>query len=124
MNLSQIVGACIAVIVAGMPAVLALLKISQLHVLVNSRLTELLRVSAATARAEGQLEGQAGTSDLRDTLNTLNARVDVLLEERNGLLVQITDMREHQIAVFERLEQARCNPGDKPRQSEAPDAPG
>jgi hypothetical protein len=55
-NFEQIIGACIAVIVAGLPAVLALLKINSLHVMVNSRITELLETTRRLAKAEGILE--------------------------------------------------------------------
>jgi hypothetical protein len=40
-------------------AVTALLKIRQLHVLVNSRLTELLALTAKSSKAEGVKEGKA-----------------------------------------------------------------
>jgi hypothetical protein len=53
-----IVGACLAVITAGMPAVLALLKIKELHVLVNSRLTELIAMTATANLAQGKTEGR------------------------------------------------------------------
>jgi hypothetical protein len=36
---------------------LAVRKVGQLHVIVNSRLTELLMVSKASSRAEGKAEG-------------------------------------------------------------------
>ena len=38
-SMEQIIGAVNAVIVAGMPAMIALLKIRELHILVNSRLS-------------------------------------------------------------------------------------
>ena len=53
-----VVGAIIAVITAGMPAMLALLKIKELHVLVNSRLSELIEATAKASHSAGQLEGR------------------------------------------------------------------
>jgi len=57
-SLEQIIGATIAVIVAGMPAMLALLKIKELHVLINSRLSELIEATAKASHSAGQLEGR------------------------------------------------------------------
>ena len=53
-----IVGGIIAIITAGMPAILALLKIRELHVLVNSRITELLEATKRMAVAEGEIVGR------------------------------------------------------------------
>lgn len=44
-----------AAIIAAIPSVIALFKLHELHVTLNSRLTELLR----TTRAEGVSEGKA-----------------------------------------------------------------
>ena len=57
-TIEQIIGAAIAVIVAGMPAMLALLKIKELHVLINSRLSELIQSTARASHSAGQLEGR------------------------------------------------------------------
>ncbi|MGO8897094.1 MAG: hypothetical protein ACLQU5_01905 [Isosphaeraceae bacterium] len=57
-SLEQIIGATIAVIVAGMPALIALLKIKELHILINSRLSELLLSTAKASHSAGQLEGR------------------------------------------------------------------
>jgi cell division septum initiation protein DivIVA len=57
-SIEQITGAAVAVIVAGMPAMLALLKIKELHVLVNSRLSELIQSTAKASHSAGQLEGR------------------------------------------------------------------
>jgi biopolymer transport protein ExbB/TolQ len=53
-----VVGAIIAIITAGMPAMLALLKIKELHVLINSRLSELIQSTAKASHTAGQLEGR------------------------------------------------------------------
>jgi hypothetical protein len=55
-SFEQIIGSCLAVILAILPAIL--LKINQLHVLVNSRLTELLEVTRDAAKTEGIVEGR------------------------------------------------------------------
>ncbi len=55
-SFEQIVGSCLAIILTVMPAIL--FKISQLHVMVNSRLTQLLEVTRAAARSEGIVEGR------------------------------------------------------------------
>jgi hypothetical protein len=57
-SMEQIIGATIAVIVAGMPAMIALLKIKELHVLINSRLSELIESTAKASHSAGQLEGR------------------------------------------------------------------
>ena len=54
----QMTGAVIAVVVAGMPAMIALLKIKELHVLINSRLSELIEATAKASHSAGQLEGR------------------------------------------------------------------
>ncbi len=53
-----VVGALIAVITAGMPAMLALLKLKELHVLINSRLSELIEATAKASHSAGQIEGR------------------------------------------------------------------
>ena len=57
-SLEQIVGAFVAVVVAGMPAMIALIKIKELHILINSRLTELIASTAKASHSAGQLEGR------------------------------------------------------------------
>lgn len=56
--IGAVVGGCVAVITAGMPAMVALLKINELHVLINSRLTQLLEKTEAMASAQGQIVGR------------------------------------------------------------------
>lgn len=57
-SIEQIIGAAIEVIVAGMPAIIALLKIKELHVLINSRLSALIEATAKASHTAGQLEGR------------------------------------------------------------------
>ena len=49
MSFDQIVGGAVAVIVAGMPAMIALLKINRLHVIVNSRVEKLIEATSQVA---------------------------------------------------------------------------
>jgi hypothetical protein len=62
MNTSQIiaavVGAFVAVITAGMPAMIALLKIQELHVMINSRLSQLIEAAKAVSLAQGEIAGR------------------------------------------------------------------
>ena len=57
-SLEQMIGAAIAVIVAGMPAIIALLKLKELHILINSRLSQLVEATAKASHSAGQLEGR------------------------------------------------------------------
>jgi hypothetical protein len=57
-SLEQIIGGAIAVIVAGMPAMIALLKIRELHILVNGRLSQWMEATVKAAHLAGQLEGR------------------------------------------------------------------
>jgi hypothetical protein len=56
--MEQIIGAVNAVIVAGMPAMIALLKIRELHILVNSRLSQWIEATAKVSHLAGRLEGR------------------------------------------------------------------
>ena len=94
MSLEQIIGACIAVIVAGMPAVIALLKIQELHFAVNSQLTAFIaatkeqsevRLEAIKEQAEDRIkatkmESDCHLTDLRKELEGVRNRNDQLLD--------------------------------------------
>ncbi len=58
MSQEQFIGGIVVVVVAGMPAMLALLKIRELHVLINSRLTQLIEATAKASHSAGQMEGR------------------------------------------------------------------
>lgn len=58
---NAVVAGIVSIVIAGMPAMLALLKIRELHVLINSRMDELLRVAKDLAHAQGLAEGIATT---------------------------------------------------------------
>jgi predicted transcriptional regulator len=90
MNTLEAVVACIlSVIAAATPAVLALFKIQQLHVIVNSRLTELLMVSKAAAMAEGKAEGSLTGDDIVNRLENLSRRLDTVADQREELLTLV-----------------------------------
>jgi hypothetical protein len=73
MSFEQIIGGCIAVIVSGMPAMVALLKIRELHLAVNSSLAAFI---AAT-----KLESDARFQDLKRELEGVRHRNDQLLDQ-------------------------------------------
>ena len=86
MSIEEITGACLAVIVTGLPAILALLKIRELHILVNSRMTELTRSIAAASHSEGKAEGviegrEAGATDASQLLEYAGTSAKKLLDE-------------------------------------------
>jgi len=56
--MEHIIGAVNAVIVAGMPAMIALLKIRELHILVNSRLSQWIEATDKVSHLAGRLEGR------------------------------------------------------------------
>ena len=79
MSYEQILGGCIAVIVAGMPAMIALLKINQLHIAVNSRMDKFIdatliqsreREAASLIQSEDSVARIAHSRDLLMTQNT------------------------------------------------------
>lgn len=53
------IAALVVGLISAMAAVVATIKIKELHVLVNSRLTELLKTSGLLERSEGKAEGRA-----------------------------------------------------------------
>ena len=55
----EIIAGIATIVMAGMPSILALLKISELHVMINSRMDELLKVARELAHAQGLAEGKA-----------------------------------------------------------------
>ena len=57
-SLEQIIGGAVAVIVAGMPAMIALFKIRELHILINGRLSAWIEATVKSAHLAGQLEGR------------------------------------------------------------------
>jgi hypothetical protein len=78
LNLSfeQIVGGMVAVIMAGMPAMIALLKIQSLHLAVNSRLEEFI---AATKRQNDAIIANL-KDQLREAQNESQRRYELLIK--------------------------------------------
>ncbi len=56
---NEIITGIMTFVMAGMPAMLALLKIRELHVMINSRMDELLKVAKELAHAQGLAEEKA-----------------------------------------------------------------
>jgi len=77
MALEQIIGACVAVIVAGSPAMVALLKIDKLHISVNSRMDKFI---AATA------------TESKDRLAELLQSRDLLIKQNELLIEQLGEI--------------------------------
>ena len=82
MSLEQIVGACIAVIVAGMPAMLAVLKINTLHLAVNSRMDAF--IAATKVATEDRFR------DLKAELQEVKHRNEQLLDQIGELMKIVT----------------------------------
>jgi len=86
MSLEQIIGGCIAVITAGMPAVIALLKIDKLYVSVNSRMDKF--IAATLHESESRL---AALSQSRDLLVKQNEQ---LIEQLGEIAKRIEKLHE------------------------------
>jgi hypothetical protein len=91
MSFEQILGSCVAVIVAGMPAVLALLKIDHLHLLINSRFDKFIS-STATAAAD-RLDAVVADRDVIRAQNTQLIDQISELAKQIDTLAQIVDRR-------------------------------
>ncbi|MGZ5973768.1 MAG: hypothetical protein ACXWPK_10195 [Isosphaeraceae bacterium] len=84
MSLDQIIGACVAVIVAGMPAMVALLKIKELHIAVNSALSAFIAATKQQAEeriAATKLESDVHFQDLKREIELVRHRNDQLLDQ-------------------------------------------
>jgi hypothetical protein len=92
MSFETIIGGCIAVIVAGMPAIIALLKIKELHLAVNSRMDKFI------AATELQTE---------DRLTCLTRTRDLLLAENRQLLDQVHELIQYIEILSKANEHAR-----------------
>lgn len=49
----------IVALIASIPSVLALLEVKKVHILINSRMDELLKLTKVASKAEGVVEGRA-----------------------------------------------------------------
>jgi len=102
-----VAAAIIAIITAGMPAVLALMKIKELHVLINSRLSQLIESTAKASHSAGQLEGRdegrkaAEIESANIIVNATDLAKKLLAEAANKARVVIAEAAEkaHQIVT-------------------------
>ena len=90
----QMFGGIVAVIVAGMPAMIALMKIKELHVLINSRLSELIEATAKASHSEGQMEGR---KDGRDLVDTEASRIICLAADKAKLILELAESKAKSI---------------------------
>lgn len=84
MSLDQIISGVIGVIVAGLPAMVALLKIRELHIAVNSALSA--SIAATKLQAEERitatkLESDVHFQDLKREMELVRHRNDQLLDQ-------------------------------------------
>jgi len=84
MVLEEIIGGAVAVIVAGMPAMIALLKINQLHLAVNSRMDKFIEATLS------QNQDRAAAM-----LSENESRVADIAHSRDLLMEQNTQLIEH-----------------------------
>lgn len=61
---AAVAGTFIMAVVVGVASIFVLRAISLLHAAINSRLDQILKITAASARAEGVIEGRA--DEVRD----------------------------------------------------------
>ena len=102
-SLEQIIGAVIAVIVAGMPAMIALLKIKELHILINSRLSELVQATAKASHSAGQLEGRDEGRKAAEVESTII--IQDATDQAKELLVEAAE--KARVIIAEAAEKAR-----------------
>ena len=98
MVLENIIGGCIAVVVAGMPAMIALLKINQLHLAVNSRMDKF--IDATFKQSE---EREAASSKESES------RVAGLTHSRDLLITQNTQLIDHLAELAKRIDKLSCS---------------
>jgi hypothetical protein len=83
--LENVLAVLASIVVAGMPAMMALLKIRQLTLIINGRLSELLKVTAKIAHMEGQSAGRAEAGETKDILKELQERMDAVIAQRDAM---------------------------------------
>lgn len=84
MSFEQIIGGLIGVIVAGMPAMIALLKIRELHIAVNSALSAFIAATKQQAEERitaTKLESDVHFQDLKREIELVTHRNDQLLDQ-------------------------------------------
>ena len=115
MTLSQIVGACIAVIIAGMPAMVGLLKIKNLHVAVNSQLTAFIaatkvqaeeRIAVTKMQAEQRITATKVESDWH--MHDLRKELEGVRHRNDQLLDQLAEVMKRLPSIDKTLEHHPC----------------
>ena len=94
MSYEQILGGIIAVIVAGMPAMVALLKIKELHLAVNGRMDKFI-------------EGMVDQNKQREivALKETDRRVAAIEQSRDRLVTQNTQLINHFAELMKQIDQ-------------------
>src|SRR5208283_1341429 len=98
MTLENVVGAAIAVIVAGMPALIALLKINQLHLIVNSRMDKFIEATLVESKQREEM-----------VLKETESRVQGIAHSRDLLVIQNTQLVEHLAELAKRIQSLPCS---------------
>ncbi len=108
MSFDQIVGGCLAVIVAGMPAMVALLKINQLHLSVNSRMESFIEAA--------KLESDLRLKSVQDDLAHLRIRNEQLFDH----IIEMAKVMQNSGCAFNALtkDTFQCPPTSLPGKSE------
>jgi len=97
MSFEQIIGGIVAVIVAGMPAMVALLKIRDLHVAVNSRMDKFIEATLKSSKAR------------EDALKVASEdRVVGIAHSRDLLVIQNTQLIDHLAELAKRIDKLPC----------------
>src|SRR5208283_3345016 len=109
MTLENVVGAAIAVIVAGMPAVIALLKINQLHLVVNSRMDKFIEATLSESKEREAM-----------VFAETESRVQGIAHSRDLLVIQNTQLVEHLAELAKRIETLPCSALIHPNTEEKP----
>src|SRR5208283_2721972 len=107
MTLENVVGAAIAVIVAGMPAVIALLKINQLHLVVNSRMDKFIEATLSESKEREAM-----------VFKETESRVQGIAHSRDLLVLQNNQLIDHLAELAKRIESLPCSVQVSPTSTE------
>jgi len=97
MSFENIIGGCVAVIVAGMPAIIALLKIRQLHLAVNGRMDKFID---ATLQQTKDREAAV--------MKESESRLAELTFSRDLLIIQNKELISHLAKIVKRIDSLPC----------------
>ena len=98
MSFDAIIGGIIAVIVAGMPAMIALLKIKDLHLAVNSRMDKFIEATRESSKAREDA-----------SLVASEDRMAGVVHSRDLLIVQNTQLIDHIAELAKRIDSLPCS---------------